>query len=67
MIRGCIPSKAIIHAASSFEEIEKHSGKGKMGISISGKPKVNMKEMVAWKETIVTKLNKGVEGLLKAA
>ncbi len=67
LIRGCIPSKAIIHAASSFEEIEKHSGKGKMGISISGKPKVNMKEMVAWKETIVTKLNKGVEGLLKAA
>ena len=67
LIRGCIPSKAIIHAASSFEELEKHSGTGNMGISVSGKPKVNMKEMVAWKESIVTKLNKGVEGLLKAA
>ena len=67
LIRGCIPSKAIIHAASSFEEIEKHSGAGKMGISVTGKPKVNMKKMVAWKESIVTKLNKGVEGLLKAA
>ena len=67
LIRGCIPSKAIIHAASSFEEIEKHSGTGKMGISVTGKPKVNMKKMVAWKESIVTKLNKGVEGLLKAA
>ena len=67
LIRGCIPSKAVIHAASSFEEIEKHSGKGKMGISVSGKPKVDMKELVNWKESIVTKLNKGVEGLLKAA
>ena len=67
LIRGCIPSKAIIHAASSFEELEKHSETGNMGISVSGKPKVNMKEMVAWKESIVTKLNKGVEGLLKAA
>ena len=67
LIRGCIPSKAVIHAASSFEELESHSGKGKMGISVSGKPKVNMKELVSWKESIVTKLNKGVEGLLKAA
>ena len=67
LIRGCLPSKAIIHAASLFEDIEKHSGTGKMGISVTGKPKVNMKEMVAWKESIVTKLNKGVEGLLKAA
>ena len=67
LIRGCIPSKAVIHAASSFEEIGKHSGAGKMGISVSGKAKVNMKELVTWKESIVTKLNKGVEGLLKAA
>ena len=67
LIRGCLPSKAIIHAASLFEDIEKHSGAGKMGISVTGKPKVNMKEMMAWKESIVTKLNKGVEGLLKAA
>ena len=43
LIRGCIPSKAMIHAASSFEELGQHSGAGKMGISVTGKPKVNMK------------------------
>ena len=60
LIRGCIPSKAMIHAASAFESLEAHSGKGKMGISISGKPKVDMKELISWKESIVNKLNKGV-------
>ena len=53
LIRGCIPSKAMIHAASTFESLESHSGKGKMGISVSGKAKVNMKELVSWKESIV--------------
>ena len=67
LIRGCIPSKAIIHAASSFEELGQHSGAGKMGIRVTGKPKVNMQDLVSWKESIVDKLNKGVETLLKAA
>ncbi len=67
LIRGCIPSKAMIHAASSFEELGQHSGAGKMGISVTGKPKVNMPDLVSWKESIVDKLNKGVETLLKAA
>ena len=58
LIRGCIPSKAMIHAASAFESLEAHSGKGKMGISVSGKPRVDMKELVSWKESIVNKLNK---------
>ena len=65
--RGCIPSKAVIHAATAFEEIEQHSGSGKMGISVTGKPKLDMKALVSWKESIVDKLNKGVETLLKAA
>ena len=65
LIRGCIPSKAMIHAASAFESLKAHSGKGKMGISVSGKPRVDMKELVSWKESIVNKLNKGVETLLK--
>ena len=67
LIRGCIPSKAVIHAATAFEEIEQHTGSGKMGISVSGKPKLDMKALVSWKESIVDKLNKGVETLLKAA
>ena len=46
LIRGCIPSKAVIHAATAFEEIELHSGAGKMGISVTGKPKLDMKKQI---------------------
>lgn len=68
LIRGCIPSKAIIHAADRFEALRQHSTEGgHMGLSIDGGPEVDMSALVSWKDTIVDKLNKGVEGLLKAA
>ena len=67
LIRGCIPSKAIIHAAERFENLRLHSEGGHMGLSISGKPEVDMMALVSWKDSIVDRLNKGVEGLLKAA
>ncbi|MBJ28834.1 MAG: dihydrolipoyl dehydrogenase [Euryarchaeota archaeon] len=68
LIRGCIPSKAIIHAAERFESMAQHSSEGgHMGISISSEPELNMAELVSWKDAIVTRLNKGVEGLLKQA
>ena len=39
LIRGCIPSKALIHAATVFDDLSKHSSKtGHMGISIKSKP-----------------------------
>ncbi len=64
--RGCIPSKAVIHAASRFEEIAAHAETPAMGIS-AGKPKLDMKALTAWKDNLVTKLTGGVGGLLKAA
>ena len=67
LIRGCIPSKAIIHAAERFENLRLHSGGGHMGLSFTGEPEVDMKSLVSWKDSIVDRLNKGVEGLLKAA
>ena len=67
LIRGCIPSKAIIHAAERFENLRLHSEGGHMGLSVSGKPEVDMMALVSWKDSIVERLNKGVEGLLKAA
>ena len=36
-----------------------------MGLSVSGKPEVDMMALVSWKDSIVDRLNKGVEGLLK--
>ena len=67
LIRGCIPSKAIIHAAERFDNLSKH-GKdgGHMGIMASS-PELDMAELISWKNSIVQRLNQGVEGLLKAA
>ncbi|MBT5391230.1 MAG: dihydrolipoyl dehydrogenase [Euryarchaeota archaeon] len=68
LIRGCIPSKALIHAAHRFHNLAKHaSNDGHMGISIPGPAELNMSNLVGWKEGIVTRLNKGVEHLLKNA
>lgn len=68
LVRGCIPSKAVIHAATRFAEVQAHAvDGGHLGIHVGAEPTVNMAELVAWKEGIVTKLTTGVTGLLKNA
>jgi len=67
LIRGCIPSKALIHAANRFSEISSHVGEGKLGISVGSAPELDFAKTVEWKEGIVDRLNTGVEGLLKNA
>jgi len=68
LIRGCIPSKALIHAAHTFHNLAKHStDEGHMGIRIPGPAQLEMSGLVGWKEDIVDRLNKGVETLLKNA
>jgi len=59
---GCIPSKSVIHAAKTFDKLS-HSDD--IGISITGKPTLDMKKMQAWKGGVVTKLTTGVRTLLK--
>jgi len=65
LIRGCIPSKALIHAATRFEDINSHTGDGKLGITVATAPELNLGKMMQWKNSIVDKLSIGVEGLLK--
>jgi dihydrolipoamide dehydrogenase len=67
LIRGCIPSKALIHAAASFETMTHAAGDGAMGLRLSTPPSLDLAETVRWKETIVDKLNGGVTALLKRA
>ena len=67
LIRGCIPSKAMIHVADRFAGMTKTVGKGHHGISLAAAPKLNLAETVKWKETVVDKLNGGVTALLKRA
>ena len=46
LIRGCIPSKAMIHAANRFKALEEHAADGgHMGISIPGPAEINMADI----------------------
>src|SRR3954452_6710819 len=67
LIRGCIPSKALIHVASKFEGMAHAVGGARDGISLGAPPALDMAQTVAWKETVVDKLNGGVTALLKRA
>jgi dihydrolipoamide dehydrogenase len=59
---GCIPSKALLHASELFEEAG-HAF-AKMGIGVS-KPKLDLKQMLAFKDEAIDGNTKGVEFLLK--
>jgi len=59
---GCIPSKAVIYAAKTYDKMG-HSED--IGISLPGKPTIDMKKLQAWKGGVVTKLTSGVRTLLK--
>lgn len=65
LIRGCIPSKALIHAADKYQQIA--AGTDHLGISLKEKPTLDFGKTIAWKDAIVDKLKDGVEGLLKKA
>lgn len=61
---GCIPSKALIHAAEEFDKARHYAGQSALGISVSA-PSIDIGRTVAWKDGIVGKLTGGVGALLK--
>jgi dihydrolipoamide dehydrogenase len=62
---GCIPSKALIHAADEFERIaEIAAGRSPLGI-VTAKPTLDLKQTMAWKDATVGRLTGGVANLLK--
>ncbi|UCI30809.1 dihydrolipoyl dehydrogenase [Mesorhizobium sp. B4-1-4] len=64
---GCIPSKALIHAAEELEKVAHMAGgDSPLGISVAA-PALDLARTVAWKDGIVSRLNSGVAGLLKKA
>lgn len=63
---GCIPSKALIHAADEFHKLAQYDGRSALGITAAG-PSIDLARTVAWKDGIVARLTGGVEGLLKKA
>jgi dihydrolipoamide dehydrogenase len=64
---GCIPSKALIHAAETYATIA-HAAAGNNALGISAaRPSLDFAATIAWKDDIVRRLNDGVAGLLKRA
>lgn len=59
---GCIPSKAVIHAAKMYEKMG-HADD--LGIVLAQKPSLDMKRLQTWKGGVVNKLTGGVRTLLK--
>ncbi|HMQ94361.1 MAG TPA: dihydrolipoyl dehydrogenase [Amaricoccus sp.] len=58
---GCIPSKALLHAAKVVTEAEEMAGHG----VTFGKAKVDIDALRGWKESVVKKLTGGLGGLAK--
>ena len=67
LTRGCIPSKALIHAADKYAEIAGAVGGNVLGISIKEKPRLDFARMIGWKDGIVDRLSTGVASLLSRA
>ena len=64
---GCIPSKALIHAADEFAKVTRFAADGsQLGISV-GAPELDLRKTMQWKDGIVARLSGGVSGLLKTA
>ncbi len=61
---GCIPSKALIHAADEFAKVINYAGASHLGIQVQS-PKIEIGSTVKWKDGIVGKLTGGVGALLK--
>ncbi len=58
---GCIPSKALLHAARVIAETEEMAAHG----VAFGKPKVDLPKLLEWKQSVVDKLTGGLVGLAK--
>ena len=58
---GCIPSKALLHAAKVIEDAEQMN---EFGVQF-GKPKIDTKKLVEWKWNVVRKLTGGLKALSK--
>ena len=62
---GCIPSKALIHAADEYHKAATYAAEeSPLGITVDS-PRIDLARTVAWKDGIVKRLTGGVGALLK--
>ena len=62
LYRGCIPSKALLHAAKLLNETRDAAN---IGLTF-GKPKIDLDKLRGWKESVVGKMTGGLGQLTKA-
>lgn len=60
--RGCIPSKALLHATKLITEAKESAHRG---IEFSS-PKIELQKLRAWKESVLEKLGGGIASLAKS-
>ncbi len=58
---GCIPSKALLHAAKVIDEVVEMSGHG----VAYGPPRIDLDALRRWKEGVVKRLTTGLTGLAR--
>jgi dihydrolipoamide dehydrogenase len=63
LLRGCIPSKALISAAEFYQRIQ-HAEE--MGIIVQGGVRLDMKKLGGWRDSIIDDLTKGIDALCKS-
>jgi dihydrolipoamide dehydrogenase len=61
---GCIPSKALIHAADAYHQAHHFMGDSTLGIHVE-RAHIDIAQTVRWKDGIVARLTGGVGALLK--
>jgi len=60
---GCIPSKSLLDSSHHYEEAQKHFTEH--GIEIEGEIKVNLKQMIDRKASVVEQTTKGIDYLME--
>ena len=60
---GCIPSKALLDSSHHYDDAVKHFEEH--GIDIPGEIKVNLKQMIARKQSVVDTTTGGIDFLMK--
>ena len=61
---GCIPSKALLHAADEYARARRWTELSPIGISVAS-ARLEIRQTVHWKDDIVSRLTGGVAALLK--
>ena len=61
LLRGCIPSKALLHVASLISESREAAA---YGLTFA-EPEIDLDRMRKWKDGILTKLSRGLDALCK--